>query len=175
MSIYIDFLFDWQWCWLMLISSDWCWCWLLLIDVILFKVGGMLPPKEGDSLLVQSPVYAQIFLSHNGQCCYNFQHKITRAQSLKLEISLHLKRMQIQSERKFKLKTQYPWFPRASGNILKSDLYFIWICIFWLVANWFKIWPSGDVTCISSKVGTRLCHLHCHFVLECPIGIIIIR
>ena len=29
----------------------------------------MLPPKEGDSLLVQSPVYAQIFLSHNGQRC----------------------------------------------------------------------------------------------------------
>merc|ERR1712192_199540 len=28
--------------------------------------GGMLPPKEGDSLLVQSPVYAQIFLRHNG-------------------------------------------------------------------------------------------------------------
>ena len=39
----------------------------------------MLPPKEGDSLLVQSPVYAQIFLRHNGQCakqCNVTQHKI---------------------------------------------------------------------------------------------------
>ena len=39
-----------------------------MIIVQIFQVGGMLPPKEGDTLLVQSPVYAQIFLSHNGQC-----------------------------------------------------------------------------------------------------------
>ena len=38
-----------------------------MIIVQIFQVGGMLPPKEGDTLLVQSPVYAQIFLSHNGQ------------------------------------------------------------------------------------------------------------
>ena len=28
-------------------------------------------------------------------------------------------------------------------------LYFFWICTFWFVANWFKIWSSGDVTCIA--------------------------
>ena len=42
-----------------------------------WQVGGMLPPKEGDSLLVQSPVYAQIFISHNGQCADQCNTKIT--------------------------------------------------------------------------------------------------
>ena len=32
---------------------------------------------------------------------------------------------------------------------LQSDLYFFWVCIFSFVANWFKIWSSGDVTCIA--------------------------
>jgi hypothetical protein len=31
-------------------------------------VGGMLPPKPGDLLMNTSPVYAQIFINHNGQC-----------------------------------------------------------------------------------------------------------
>ena len=30
-------------------------------------VGGMLPPKPGDHLLLPSPTFAQVFLSHNGQ------------------------------------------------------------------------------------------------------------
>jgi hypothetical protein len=30
-------------------------------------VGGMLPPKPGDILMNTSPVYAQIFLTHNGK------------------------------------------------------------------------------------------------------------
>ena len=29
-------------------------------------VGGMLPPKPGDLLLIPSPVYGQIFVKHNG-------------------------------------------------------------------------------------------------------------
>ena len=45
-----------------------------MIIVQIFQVGGMLPPKEGDTLLVQSPVYAQIFLSHNGQCLNRFKN-----------------------------------------------------------------------------------------------------
>ena len=30
-------------------------------------VGGMLPPKPGDLLLIPSPVYGQIFVKHNGR------------------------------------------------------------------------------------------------------------
>ena len=30
-------------------------------------VGGMLPPKPGDLLLIPSPVYGQIFVRHNGR------------------------------------------------------------------------------------------------------------
>jgi hypothetical protein len=35
-------------------------------------VGGMLPPKPGDLLMNTSPVYAQIFINHNGECCIAF-------------------------------------------------------------------------------------------------------
>jgi hypothetical protein len=35
-------------------------------------VGGMLPPKPGDLLMNTSPVYAQIFINHNGKCCIAF-------------------------------------------------------------------------------------------------------
>jgi hypothetical protein len=35
-------------------------------------VGGMLPPKPGDLLMNTSPVYAQIFINHNGECWIAF-------------------------------------------------------------------------------------------------------
>ena len=50
---------------------------------------------------------------------------------------------------------------------LKSNFYFIKICIFWFVANWFKIcsfdaWHHFR----SSKVGHQV-ESHCHVALEC--------
>ena len=38
--------------------------------------------------------------------------------------------------------------------------------------HWFKIWSSGGTICIVCKVGHKVASLHCHIVLNCPIGII---
>ena len=50
---------------------------------------------------------------------------------------------------------------------LKSNLYFIQICIFWFVANRFKIWSFDAWHHFqSSKVGHQV-ESHCHVALEC--------
>ena len=38
---------------------------------VVATVGGMLPPKPGDLLLIPSPVYGQIFVKHNGKLINN--------------------------------------------------------------------------------------------------------
>ena len=54
------------------------------------------------------------------------------------------------------------WVRCASGNI-----YFIKICIFWFVANRFKIWSFDAWHHFqSSKVGHQV-ESHCHVALEC--------
>ena len=65
-----------------------------------------------------------------------------------IELSLQLRRIQIQLKRKFKLKIQYP------VSVVPLAMF----------ANWFEILTLGNITCIGSKVGHQIVSLafpHC--------------
>ena len=50
------------------------------------------------------------------------------------------------------LNTYLTFLDLRFATFLQNLFVFHSKCIFWFIANWFKMWSSGDVTCTDSKV-----------------------
>ena len=72
---------------------------------------------------------------------FNFSRKISK--------SGHMSTRSALSDRLISIETLLHFSTSDLQYFLKSVLYFLWICIFWFVANRFKIWSSDHVTCIA--------------------------